>query len=411
MLCKSRSVGLIAKYNYFVLQLVQMRNIIYLRNPNNGVEYMSEMKFRLKNTASDCCGSKAANPGIQMKYSDGAGWVNGSISTALGEVQQVSVKLGFQDILGSVKARLGINRDNYKIEPGLYCVGNPDSSSPVLVTANYKMTFDSLRMELSGLNAWLLVLDTRGINVWCAAGKGTFGTRELVNRIAKVRLGSVVSHRTIVLPQLAASGVSAHEVAKRSGFRVIYGPVRASDIKTFLQNGMSADINMRTVKFIMADRLVLTPLEFVNTIKPLLIVFGVLFILNMTGLGNFGIWDLYAVSGAVFAGAVLTPVLLPYIPGRAFSFKGWLMGFLWTAGIILLGGFPGSMVFSWLAAVAYILVLPAVSSYLAMNFTGCSTYTSFSGVKREMKTAIPLLLISLALGILVMLADIISKLI
>jgi hypothetical protein len=346
-----------------------------------------------------------------MKYSDGAGWVNGSISTALGEVQQVSVKLGFQDILGSVKARLGINRDNYKIEPGLYCVGNPDSSSPVLVTANYKMTFDSLRMELSGLNAWLLVLDTRGINVWCAAGKGTFGTRELVNRISKVCLGSVISHRTLILPQLAASGVSAHEVAKRSGFRVIYGPVRASDIKAFLQNGMLADADMRTVKFTMVDRLVLTPLEFVNTIKPLLIVFGVLFILNMTGLGNFGIWDLYAISGAVFAGAVLTPVLLPYIPGRAFSFKGWLMGLLWTAGIILLGGFPGSLVFSWLAAVAYILVLPAVSSYLAMNFTGCSTYTSFSGVKREMKTAIPLMLISLALGILVMLADIISKLI
>lgn len=384
---------------------------------------MNKVKLKMppSSSSASCCSNTGGSAGgceynskcgpiIQMKYSKGAPWVSGSISTAAGDIQQVSASLIFSDILGSIKARFGIGRDNYKVEPGIYCIGNPDGTSPVLVTANYKMTFDSLRMELSELNAWLLVLDTKGINVWCAAGKGTFGTKELVNRIAKVSLGTIVSHRTLILPQLGAPGVSAHEVTKRSGFKVVYGPVRASDIKAFLQKNMIADSGMRTVRFTMVDRLVLTPLEFVNTFKQLLILFGVLFILNLTVPEHFGTVDFYAILGAVFVGTVLTPVLLPFIPGRAFSFKGWLLGLIWAAGVLLLNGFPDAPVFSWVTAASYLLALPAVSSYLAMNFTGCSTYTSFSGVKREMEIALPLMLVSLGLGILLQLAGLIFRL-
>lgn len=139
---------------------------------------------------------------------------------------------------------------NYKVEPGLYSVGNPDKSSPVLVTANYEMSFDSLRKELKGLDAWILVLDTKGINVWCAAGKGTFGTTELLNRIAIVQLDKVVSHRTLILPQLGAPGVSEHEVLKNSGFKVQYGPVRAKDIKEYIHSGLKATAEMRTLSLV-----------------------------------------------------------------------------------------------------------------------------------------------------------------
>lgn len=85
------------------------------------------------------------------------------------------------------------------------------------------MSFDILRKEMHGLDGWVLVLDIKGINVWCAAGKGTFGTQELINRIAIVQLEKVVSHKTVILPQLGAPGISAHEVAKLSGFKVLYG--------------------------------------------------------------------------------------------------------------------------------------------------------------------------------------------
>lgn len=355
-------------------------------------------------SSNECCSQK-----IDQPSSDDAEWVTGRLKTPAGEVVQVSTRLTLDDILGSWKARWGINRMNYKIDPGLYCVGSPDINSPVLVTANYKMSFDRLRKELTGLNAWILVLDTKGINVWCAAGKGTFGTDEIINRITKVTLSKIVSHRTIILPQLGAPGVAAHEVQKQSGFRVVYGPVRASDIKAFINAGMQAASDMRTVKFTFTDRLVLTPIEIVGALKTSFIIFGVLFILNSIGFGHFGFTDLYAYIGTILVGCVITPVLLPWIPGRAFAFKGWLLGLLWSIAVNALNGFPGIPAYSWVKALAYILILPAISAYCSMNFTGCSTYTSLSGVKREMKTAVPLLITSAGLGIVLLIFDIIIK--
>lgn len=321
------------------------------------------------------------------------------------KILPTSSQLTTQDVLGSWKARWGINRMNYKIEPGLYQLGNPDRNAPVLVTANYKMTFDALRKELTDFDAWILVLDTKGVNVWCAAGKGTFGTTELLNRLAIVQLEKVVSHKTLILPQLGAPGVSAHEVQKYSGFKVIYGPVRAKDIKEFIGSGMKATDEMRTVKFSAYDRLVLTPIELVSTIKISLMIFGVLFLLNLIGAGPFGVVDFYAYIGAVIVGCVLTPVLLPWIPGRAFAWKGWLLGFIWIIIVNVLNGWPSAPEYNLLKALGYLLILPPVSAYLAMNFTGSSTFTSFSGVLKEMKIAIPAMIISIALGAVLILSS------
>lgn len=326
------------------------------------------------------------------------------------QIMQTSAKLTLSDILGTWKARWGINRMNYKVETGLYSIGKPDSNSPVLVSANYKMSFDMLRKELIGIDAWLLVLDTKGINVWCAAGKGTFGNRELQDRIAIVQLEKVVSHRTVVLPQLAAPGISAHEVLKSSGFKVLYGPVKAKDIKEFINSGMKATTEMRTVRFSAYDRLVLTPVELVSSFKVSLMIFGVLFLLNILGFGPFGFVDFYAYIGAVLVGCVLTPVLLPWIPGRAFAWKGWLVGFIWAVLVNVLNGWTAVPLYSVLRALGYLLILPSVSAYFAMNFTGSSTFTSFSGVLKEMRIAIPAIIVSIFLGIILILVNNLTKL-
>ncbi|HEY8908674.1 MAG TPA: mercury methylation corrinoid protein HgcA [Desulfosporosinus sp.] len=329
------------------------------------------------------------------------------------EIMTTSSELTVSDIIGTWKARWGINRMNYKVEPGLYSLGKPDSNSPVLVSANYKMSFDRLRKELGGIDAWILVLDTKGINVWCAAGKGTFGTSELVNRLAIVQLEKVVSHRTLIVPQLGAPGVSAHEVLKYAGFKVLYGPVRAEDVKEFLNAGMKATAEMRTVKFSAYDRLVLTPVDLVGTFKLSLMIFGILFLLNLLGIGPFGFVDFYAYMGAVIVGCVITPVLLPWIPGRAFAWKGWLMGFLWALFVNVLNGWNGGTtipLYSIVRALGYLLMLPSVSAFYAMNFTGASTFTSFSGVLKEMRVAVPAIVISIVLGIVLILVNSFIKL-
>ena len=321
-------------------------------------------------------------------------------------IKTVSTTLTFKDHLGAWKARLGIGRMDYKIEPGLHAVGNPDNESPVLVSANYKLTFDTLRKNLAGINCWLLILDTKGINVWCAAGKGTFGTDELVRRIESSELSKYVSHKKLVLPQLGATGVSAHKVKQQSGFNVVYGPIRASDIKGYVEADYTATKDMRTVQFNLWDRLVLTPMELLPALKYSLPVFGTMFFVNELAKNRFinvrfvanpfDKTDYLANAGAIIAGSVLTPALLPYIPGKTFSFKGWLMGFGCTTAVL---GLTGKLKKGHgLLPLGHLLLFPAISSFLAMNFTGSTTFTSPSGVNKEMRKALPFIVGAAAAG-------------
>src|SRR5208282_5702537 len=112
-----------------------------------------------------------------------------------GIISQTSSRWLWADHWGQVKCRISGLRMSYIVKPGLYALGEPGRGSDVFASANYKLSFDILRRELKGLNAWILVLDTRGINVWCAAGKGTFGTAELIKRISAAQLDKVVTHR------------------------------------------------------------------------------------------------------------------------------------------------------------------------------------------------------------------------
>ena len=140
----------------------------------------------------------------------------GSIPVSGTDIPLITTELNSSDFLGAVMVRWGINRNNYRVNPGLYAVGFPTQESDVFVTANYKLSFDALRKNLTGENGWILVLDTKGVNVWCAAGKGTFGTKELVNRIRIVSLEKVVNHKRLILPQLGATGVAAHKVKEET---------------------------------------------------------------------------------------------------------------------------------------------------------------------------------------------------
>jgi hypothetical protein len=348
-------------------------------------------------------GADAAAPAKSLTPCDYK-WITGTRETPAGPVPIVSTRFGVSERWDSWRLRWGIGRMKSNIPPGLYGVGSPDAWSPVFVTCNYKMTFDLVRRTLAGRDGWILVLDTRGINVWCAAGKGTFGTDELVNRIALARLAGVVSHRTLVLPQLGASGVAAHEVAKQTKFRVIYGPIRVEDLPAFLDAGMKAEPTMRRVRFVFRDRIILVPEEIAAVaVNPAFWVIVGLWIAGLLGLKIFS-FSLPAVIGALLIGAVAVPALLPWIPVRRFSFKGWLLGLIGTLTFLAVRGTPSSTA-GWVSAASYILCLPALSAFIGMGFTGSSPITSLSGVVKEMKTAVPLIVLSLFLGVAAMITS------
>jgi hypothetical protein len=296
-------------------------------------------------------------------------------------------------------ARVGIKRGRHRVEPGLYALGKPTPDSPVFVSANYTLSFDALRSSLGGMEGYILVLDTKGINVWCAAGKGTFGTDEIVNRVFATQLKEVVTHRKLILPQLGAPGVAAHEVKKRTGFWVEYGPVRAADLPEYLTTH-KATPEMRKVDFTLCDRLVLIPVDLIRLIPYMLAAAIIMYFVG-------GWISSFAAITAVLAGTVLFPILLPWIPTHNFSTKGFLLGIL-AAIPFALSPFLGHPDWTWYhrlgQTLEFLLAMPAVTAFIALNFTGSTTFTSRSGVKREMFATIPAMAWTFGIGILIAIA-------
>lgn len=283
------------------------------------------------------------------------------------------------------------------MEPGLYTLGSPTPDSPVFVTANYTLSFDVLRSSIPGLDCYILVLDTKGVNVWCAAGKGTFGTAELVNRINITGLADMVSHRTLILPQLGATGVSAHEVNKLSGFRVEYGPVRANDLPEYMKTGKSTP-EMRRVRFNLSDRMVLVPVELVKILPYLLAISAVLYLAS-------GPLAAAGAAAAVLAGIVLFPILLPYLPTKDFSSKGFILGGLTALPFAFAAYQYGTDAAVWMRlalALATLLVMPPVTAFISLNFTGSTTFTSVTGVRREIYIYAPVMAWMFASGIVLL---------
>jgi hypothetical protein len=328
----------------------------------------------------------------------------GEVSSAVGPVPRLSTRLTLRDRWGGLKVRLGLKRNQYAVDPGLYAVGQPDQQAPVLVTANYKLSLDALRSELTDLDAWILVLDTNGVNVWCAAGKGTFATDELVHRLTTTRLDQVVAHRRLVLPQLGASGVAGHAIRQRTGFRVIWGPVRASDLKAFLKNPKNPAPAMRRISFTLRERMILIPMEISAALKPGAWATGAVLVIalvvGMLGKGTLPsvvrLMLLGIVAGGlgIIGGAVLAPILLPWLPGKAFAVKGATIG-------LAVAGLGHLILYSPMAAglaTALALMTMATSSFLAMNFTGATPFTSPSGVEKEMRLALPAQVMTMGIG-------------
>lgn len=287
----------------------------------------------------------------------------------------------------NVGVRLNINRNNYKIPTGLYEFGQPSEDSPVLVTGNYKLTFDYLRKSLKK-DYWVLIIDTDGINVWCAAGKGRFGSAEVIRMLRSVKLP--VSHNEIILPQLSAPGIQSHLITKITGKKVIFGPIRISDMDDFVETGIRED--MRKVTFTLKDRMLLVPLELIASLKYLIAAF-------LVGLiPYFPAETFWIFLTASLLGNLVHTLLLPILPFRKFYLNGALLSLcllpflqarLLSIGVVMLG-----MLYS---------------SFLAMNFTGSTTFTSLSGVKKEMAEAIPRMIIWGTLSILLIIIGLLME--
>lgn len=300
-------------------------------------------------------------------------------------VQTIDRKLYLKDSLNNIGVRININRDNYKVPPGLYKIGNPTKISEVIVTCNYKLTVDLVRSTVKK-DYWLLIIDTDGINVWCAAGKGRFGTAEVIYSIQKCLLSEFVNHKRILLPQLAGPGIQSHIIKNKTGFNVKFGPVHIKDLDHYVETGYVKTDQMREVTFNIKERFAVMPLEWVPTGKLLLVISLLVLLLPFLN----GTHLLMMVVSS-FVGTVFVPLILPWRPFKMFYINGLISGALLNALIL---------VFSLLniLSIGVAILGTALAGYQALNFTGSTTFTSLSGVKKEMEKAIPVLMVLCFLG-------------
>lgn len=143
----------------------------------------------------------------------------------------------------------------FRAKTGLVRIGSPDKNSPVFLTCNFHLTVERVKRALKGMDAYLLVANSRGINVWCAATGGLFTSHDVVSVLKTSGIEDLVAHRNVILPQFAAAGIEATVVRKKTGWNIIWGPVYASDIPLFLKNGLEKTPQMREVRFPMSQRI------------------------------------------------------------------------------------------------------------------------------------------------------------
>jgi ferredoxin len=138
---------------------------------------------------------------------------------------------------------------------GLVKIGNPGRNAPVLLTCNFHLTVERVKRALRGIDCYLLVANSRGINVWCAATGGLFTHHDVISALKTSGIEDLVDHRTVILPQLGATGIEAQIVHEKTGWKVVWGPVYAKDIPAFLSDDRQKTPAMRQVVFPLRQRI------------------------------------------------------------------------------------------------------------------------------------------------------------
>jgi ubiquinone/menaquinone biosynthesis C-methylase UbiE len=248
----------------------------------------------------------------------------------------------------------------YKFRTGLYAVGHPDASSPVLVTGNFDLTVRRLVKAIDGqVDAWVLVADSAGINVWCAAGGGYFNAEKVIAALKSSHLNEVVRHHALILPQLCANGVDGWRIRQETGWGVHWGPVRAADIPAYLAAKRKKTDAMRWVRFPLKDRL--------EMVTVMLGFYSLLILLPVLIFWRHLFWP---VTASLVGLSYFYAITLPWLPGRDGLYKSIPLTVITLAGLLAYNTFgnpmPTQQLFHWVVG------LTGLSIFTAGEFQGMS---------------------------------------
>ncbi len=246
---------------------------------------------------------------------------------------------------------------------GLRSIGSPDRDAPVLVTCNFDLTVRRVIRALQGLDCYLLVADSRGINVWCAAGGGKLTAYSVSSVVKTSRIAEKVNHRTLILPQLSAAGVDIARVEEETGWHCRFGPTYAQDITAYLGANLCKTDGMRRVTFPLAARLEMAVM-WAGLLSAVVVIPAVIVDWRLLPGVLAMIW-----SFALFLFAFFRQVLRS-IPGRTGLAKVFFLGLVGAAGVVVYGLVLGD----WSAGsiVGWCLGIVGVALVLGFDLAGTS---------------------------------------
>jgi acetyl-CoA decarbonylase/synthase complex subunit gamma len=120
---------------------------------------------------------------------------------------------------------------------GIYEIGSPDDSSPVLVTSNFSLTYFivSGEIENSRVPSYLLVKDTEGLSVMTAWAAGKFGADTIAPLVKKSGIAERIKHRKLIIPGYVATESGGLE-EELLDWEILIGPREGAHIPAFLKS-------------------------------------------------------------------------------------------------------------------------------------------------------------------------------
>jgi ubiquinone/menaquinone biosynthesis C-methylase UbiE len=287
------------------------------------------------------------------------------------EPAQLRVGWEFRDWAESFLLWLSSHFLKVPFPPGLYRTGNPGPDSPLLATCNYTLTVNMVRKYLKGIDAWLLVNDTRGVNVWCSAGEGNFSAREVAVTLAASQAERLVNRREVILPKLSLNGVRLREVKERSGFAARIGPVYAQDIPAYLADGNKVSPEMDRIRFNLWRRLWFG----VPFALFMALIAGVVVLLSAGHVRH----DLPLWFGVT---SLLIAITYTWLPTRWHLVKGLILG---GAMALAAGFYQSGSGADLLSILRSSLLLVSLGLFVTADFSGGTPVSNRTLVEREFK--------------------------
>ncbi|MBN2546228.1 MAG: hypothetical protein JXB50_10555 [Spirochaetes bacterium] len=297
------------------------------------------------------------------------------------------LNFNFLDWFKSIYCLLFAFKKKFIIDPGLYYIGEKyDINLNLLVTCNYHLTVHLLWNIVRNRNLRLLVIDTKGINVWCSSGKGQFSSNEILKQLNRYEPEQLTIGKKleIILPKLSMSGVSLSELRKNFIIPKI-GPIYMRDIPDYLDKKPLEDRTEDKFEFNFKDRLFTLIPSLLQFTKYSLFMAAALFIWNYFFKTNIH-YQVILISIII---AVLYIIFFPILPTKNFSIKGLFLAlFLILTAVILLILFKINLPI--LSSVFYIFFISGISLFFALYYTGSSGVSNYSLVKKEVIRYLPL---------------------